>query len=172
MWAGLLSLSAAAAPAQTAELKRQHLLALQTLNALQKRSINENREYCGIIVRDDDGTLRVWRVVPGAEASCAVPRPPEDLNSVAAFHTHGSHSPRYDAEVPSTNDLRVEFRRDTYGYVSTPGGRVWFIDPNFRRATLFCGRGCVVSDPTYNPRHTEPIDTLYTLRTLTARQGR
>lgn len=164
-------LPASTQPLSRAELKEQHRLALQVLDALQPRSIAENREYCGVIRRAPGGKLFIGAISAGEEATCAYSSDQETSLVVASFHTHGPHSPSYDAEVPSITDLESDFALGSYGYVATPAGRVWLIDPFAQHATLLCGRGCVTADPTYRPADTGRLLSRYTLRSLAKRFG-
>lgn len=170
--AGIFCLIVQSAVAQvtTLELKRLHLLGLKGLEMIQQRSIDQNREYCGLIVRSPEGELEIWRTVAGEQASCTVPEAPLGYEEIASFHTHGPHDRRYDAEVPSTTDLRVDFERGTYGYVGTPAGRVWLVDPFAQWTYQLCAKGCITADPRYNARHTADLQRSYTLEELIARQ--
>lgn len=162
---------ASAKPLSRAKLKEQHRLALQVLDALQPRSIAENREYCGVIHRASGGKLFVGAISSGEEATCACNSNQRTSMVVASFHTHGPHSSSYDAEVPSITDLESDFALGSYGYVATPAGRVWLIDPYQQHATLLCGRGCVTADPSYRPADTRRLLSRYTLRSLAKRFG-
>jgi hypothetical protein len=152
------------------DVKILHRMALKILNQLQKPSISQNRELCGVFYKRADGHIFASRVVTGMEATCAPPRdnlPGSDV--IATFHTHGPHSRAYDAEVPSLQDLQGDIAAGTFGYVSTPGGRVWFIHPTRETAELLCDVGCVHADPRYNPRDTRQIARRYSLSKLASR---
>ena len=116
-----------------------------------------------------NGVLGATRAIAGGEAWCELPEP--GPNVIASYHTHGSYSPVYDNEVPSSDDLRSDFDYRTDGYISTPGGRIWHVDHETRRANLLCGAQCVVSDPGDNPGNAGPIRNSFTLGQILAREG-
>ena len=55
------------------------------------------------------------------------------------------------------------------GYVSTPGGRVWRVEPDVQAALLICGQGCVAVDPNYDFADDFGIRNRYTVAQLQAR---
>lgn len=135
-----------AAPADVQEYARQQL------NALQRRSFTEQREYCGVIVEDGTGTLSTLAIYEGDIASCSYENAGEvGLQPVATFHTHGGASIRYDDEAPSFQDLQSDIATRLDGYLATPGGRFWRIDWQSQTANLVCGEGCLEQDPNYRP---------------------
>lgn len=171
MWRLIAILAVLAGPAfgSSDDVKQLHLLALKTLNQLQKPSIVQNRELCGVFMRGPAGVIQTSHIVTGLEATCAPPRDMLGTTTLATFHTHGPHSDLYDAEVPSLQDFQGDIQAGTYGYISTPGGRVWFIDPHRRVAKLLCGVGCVYADPSYDPKDTRQVSARYTLEKLSNR---
>lgn len=165
-----LACASPAAAQVSGDVKVLHRTALKILNQLQKSSFAQNRELCGVFYKRSDGHIYASRVVTGMEATCAPPREVAPGSEViATFHTHGPHSPSYDAEVPSLQDLQGDIAGGTYGYVSTPGGRVWFIHPIRETAELLCDVGCVHADPRYDPRDTRQIARRYSVGKLAAR---
>ena len=92
-------------PPAWAQSRAEENLAKQTLRALQARSVNGNREYCGVIGRDGAGRLVVSRVARGTRARCRYPQQPAGTRLVATFHTHGAFLERFDNEVPSVLDV-------------------------------------------------------------------
>ena len=126
--------------------------ARQQLNALQRRSFTEQREFCGVIVEDVTGALSTLEVFEGDIASCSYGNAGKvGLNPVATFHTHGGASVRYDDEAPSFQDLQSDIATRLDGYLATPGGRFWRIDWQSQTANLVCGEGCLEQDPNYRP---------------------
>ncbi len=123
-------------------------IAMEQLRSIQVRSIVERREYCGWIYVID-GRLVPSQIVPGKYDRCKMPKPPRGARIVASFHTHGNHSPLYLSEIPSDLDVKGEISMGTYGFVSTPGGRVWVTDPFNERIVEVCGEGCLPQDPNY-----------------------
>lgn len=145
-------------------------LAKAALRALQAQSIKGNREYCGLIGRDRFGGLIASEAARGNRARCRYPDPPPDTVVVATFHTHGAFLRNYDNEVPSVLDVMSEMLNGTHGYVSTPGGRFWFVDGRRGTIRLICGPKCLPWDPRYVEGVTGPIASKYTLDDLKQRQ--
>ena len=71
-------------------IEQEMALAKDTLRALQAQSIQNNREYCGLIGRDPQGRLVVTEAVRGNRARCRYPDPPPGTVLVASYHTHGA----------------------------------------------------------------------------------
>jgi len=117
----IFMLCASAVAAQdTAEVD----LARATLNALQAPSFAENKEFCGYLYRDIDGSLKATEPTTGAESYCE-PEPPEyeDQIIVASYHTHGAFEYDTPAEFPSVSDIEADEEEGIDGYLTTPGGR-------------------------------------------------
>ncbi|NRB02200.1 MAG: DUF4329 domain-containing protein [Rhodobacteraceae bacterium] len=142
--------------------------AQSTLNALQSPSFAQNREFCGLIGVDDNGQFAATPPVRGAKASCLPPLPARvgHLTVLASYHTHGAFTPEFETEVPSYDDLRTDIEDGIDGYVSTPGGRFWFVDARAREVRLICGPGCMLADSRFVPDPDFPVDTHYTLQEL------
>jgi hypothetical protein len=119
------------------------------LAELQLLSFAGNREYCGYIGLDAAGRLASTPPVAGTEASCSLPRVPAGLTLLASFHTHGTYSPRYASEWPTTQDVETDASDSIDGYISTPGGRLWYVDTDTMTVRDLCGRGCLPQDPNY-----------------------
>lgn len=140
------------------------------LSDLQAISFASNREYCGILGRNDEGQMVASAPRAGQRDSCR-PRNPRSTDTlIASFHTHAAHDIGADSEVPSSNDLRADMEDGIDGFVATPGGRFWFIDGTRGVAHLICGPGCLPQDPNYDPAHAGPIASRYTLRDLEQRE--
>lgn len=140
---GSLAMPALAQDAREMEAARKILYDLQAL------SIRENREYCGVLLRQPDGKLISSKAFRGRKARCNVRRIPGGAKVVASYHTHGAFLRGYDNEVPSLLDLEVEVEWAIDGYVSTPGGRFWHVDGRRGTIHLICGPGCMPSDARY-----------------------
>ena len=166
-WVALVATEAAAQNA--AELSA----ARQTLAQLQPRSFAENVEYCGYVGRLPGGALSVTEVTRGDMWSC-LSRGDESrfVEIVASFHTHAGFDPIADSEVPSSGDMYGDIAEQVNGYVSTPGGRLWYIDWRRQVATQVCGLGCMGQDPAFVPGDAGPIAQRYTLQELLRREGR
>jgi len=141
------------------------------LNAIQPRSIAEDREYCGYLGTLPNGDFAISPPKRGAPAGCTPANPPANLRIIASYHTHAAYAPRYDSEVPSATDLEGDISEGINGYVSTPGGRLWFTDGATRGTTQLCGVGCLASDPRFRPDTNNPVRQSYTLSALRQRQN-
>lgn len=123
--------------------------AIQALSTVQQRSYTEKVEYCGWVIEKDE-EIRATEIIRGNFDSCELPQPPKGSVILASFHTHGNHTPDYSSEFPSVIDVQGDFETDVFGFVATPGGRVWVVDPFEETISQACGPGCVPVDPTYN----------------------
>ncbi len=141
------------------------------MNAIQPRSIAENREYCGYLGVLANGDFAISGPKRGAPAGCTPDNPPSNMRVIASYHTHAAYAPRYDSEVPSSTDLQGDISEGINGYVSTPGGRLWFTDGAARSTMQLCGVGCLVSDPRFRPERNNPVRQSYTLAALRQRQN-
>ena len=160
-----------AAPAAAQVTEAFHDRAIAFLDAIQPRSIAENVEYCGYFGLKDDGAFHATSPVAGGEDYCDFPAWPDGVEVIASYHTHSAHGEEHDSEVPSTDDIRADIEEGTFGYISTPGGRVWFVDWRKRRATLLCGLDCVASDPNFVPGVAGTIRESYGLWGLRLREA-
>lgn len=165
-FAVLVSLFPSGAFAQDATITS---VAKAALEAAQPDSIRRNREYCGMIGRDGAGQIIVTKARRGSRARCRYPDLPRGVRPVATFHTHGAFLPRFDNEVPSVLDLLSEIRSGTDGYVSTPGGRLWFMDGARQEVRMLCDIGCLPYDPSFVRNAMGPIAKRYTLDDLKRR---
>jgi hypothetical protein len=142
------------------------------LDALQPASFANNQELCGIIYETTEGELGVTRQTAGDVATCDIAFFDEPgMVPIASFHTHGSHSPQYDGEVPSLTDVRSDVATGMDGYIATPGGRFWHVDHERAVARLVCGAGCLTQDPNYVPCSGDLIEERYSLDGLAQRFG-
>ena len=114
---------------------------------LQQRSFDRNREFCGTIGIDADGALIASTPRRGRRASCTPLDPDGAVEVVASYHTHGAWSPRYESEIPSTDDVWSDMVEQLFGFVSTPGGRFWVIDWRDGSSRQVCQAGCMPIDP-------------------------
>jgi nucleotide-binding universal stress UspA family protein len=142
--------------------------AREYLADVQEVSIEAGVEYCGWFGYDSDGELAATEAVPGDADSCDMGEEPDDWIVIASYHTHGSYSPDADSEVPSIDDLEGDIDGQTYGYISTPGGRLWFNDWEAELATEI-DPGPIQPDPNFQPCPAFAPDTEYTLPDLEER---
>ncbi|MEM9756624.1 MAG: DUF4329 domain-containing protein [Pseudomonadota bacterium] len=141
---------------------------LRNLNPL---SITYNREVCGYILRNPDGRIASTKWNWGTEASCYIGPVPRGVDVLSSWHTHAAWAPNYDSEVPSTVDVESDMAARVNGWVSTPGGRLWFVDGETGFIRQVCGRDCLPSDPNFFPEEHGPVAKTYTLRELRVRFG-
>lgn len=153
-----------------AQSRAEQDLAKQTLRALQAESIRGNREFCGVIGEDASGRLIVSEANRGTRARCRYPNAPVGTNLVATYHTHGAFLKRFDNEVPSVLDVLADMSTGTNGYISTPGGRFWFVNGRTGEVRMLCGPKCLPWDPRYVPDLAGPVAGKYTLDQLRRRQ--
>ncbi len=139
------------------------------LNVLQRRSITENREYCGYLGLTPAGDFAISPPQRGSLDGCTPDTPPDGLSLLASYHTHAAYSPDYDSEAPSVDDLIGDIGEGVNGYVATPGGRLWYNDASARQAILLCGAGCLAADPAFQPDPAYPVFSPLTLAALRAR---
>ena len=140
--------------------------AIAFLDEIQPASIAVDRELCGYFGLDAAGAFVVTDPVEGGKSFCDLPAPPENVTIVASYHTHSAFTPEYDSEVPSPGDIRTDARDRIYGYISTPGGRIWLVNWQDRSARQLCGIGCVYQDPGFVPLDAGPIAEFYTIEEL------
>ncbi len=140
------------------------------LNAIQPRSIAENREYCGYLGLLSNGDFAISPPKRGQPAGCTPANPPANMRIIASYHTHAAYAPRFDSEVPSSTDLEGDISEGINGYVSTPGGRLWFTDGAAQSTIQLCGVGCLAADPRFKPEP-NPVRQSYTLSALRQRQN-
>lgn len=144
-------------------------LAKKLLRELQPKSIQQSREFCGMIGVNADGAYVIGPVSRGSSARCTFRRPRGATNIVASFHTHGAYLPGYDNEVPSVIDLESEREQNQRGYVATPGGRFWLVDGRAGTVTLICGPKCLPWDPNFTDGLLPSVRDSYTMRDLLLR---
>ena len=157
-------------PAQ-AQTPDEMAFAKRVLMKLQDNSFAANREYCGTIGMTQDFNLVAALPRKGRRSSCAPRDPRNAVEIIASFHTHGGWDEDSDSEVPSSDDVRADMAEGIDGYVSTPGGRLWFIDGQAGVSRQLCGVGCLPMDPRFQPEYFGPVQTRYTLEQLLRREA-
>lgn len=162
---------ASVSPSFCQSLSELDAFARDALEELQALSLTSGREYCSMIGLDPDGELVVSEPRRGWRASCR-PRDPEDAEIIlASLHTHGTHSPRFDSEMPSSDDMVGDMDEGIWGYIATPGGRIWRLDGETGTGRQLCGTGCLIADPDYDAEDHDPIPRRVTLDTLFEREA-
>ncbi len=150
------------APAGMSEVE----FAKATLNRLQTVSFANNREYCGYILRAPDGTLAATPASKGKVSSCRGTEAPEEYLVVASYHTHGAFEYDTPAEFPSVGDVEADEAEGVDGYISTPGGRFWYVDGAELEVSQICGVGCMAQDPNFEAGLDGRIEVSYSLEEL------
>lgn len=158
-----LLLFASAASAQTDE---EIAFMTDLLNEVQALSFQHNAEYCGYLGYNRLGVLVATPPLRGEEATCFLPNWPYKLDVIASYHSHGTYSPEYDSEVPSVQDMQTDQAEGIDGYVSTPGGRMWYVETDTMVTRQLCNAGCLMQDPNFVPEPMGRIRQSYTLRAL------
>lgn len=150
--------------------ERVHAFAKSVLAQLQPLSIAQNREYCGTIGIQSDGTLVASKPHRGGRNGCRPRRARKVDRILASYHTHGAFSPNADSELPSVRDVLSDMNADTDGYVSTPGGRFWYVNGRDGWIQQLCPLGCLPADPAFERYVWGVIQPFYTLQALKARE--
>lgn len=125
-------------------------LARSVLGSLPAQSFRDNAEYCGYLGFDGGGSLLATPAAKGGLDWCEIDTP-EGIEIVASYHTRAEHDPIAWSEVSSREDMEMHEDQGTDGHVSTPGGRLWYIDTEDMIATQICGIGCLPLDPRFQP---------------------
>ncbi len=152
-----LLLSGAAFAQSTGEVD----LVKSVLNQLQDVSFRKNREYCGYIGYDGKGVLFASNARRGRRDSC-LGKAPDNMDVIASYH----NDPDARAEVPSVADLEGDEDEGIDGYISTPGGRLWYSDSQDMEVSQICGIGCMKQDPKFKARIDGDIHISYSYEEL------
>lgn len=144
----ILAFSILAAPA-FAQNTTEAEFAKSVLNQLQDLSFEKNREYCGYIAFNEDGELVATPAKKGRIGSCLANDPNPDWVLIASYHTHGAFDYDTPAEFPSSSDMEGDEAEGVDGYISTPGGRFWYVDSSEMIVSQICGVGCLKQDPEF-----------------------
>ena len=141
------------------------------LEPLQSLSFKKKREFCGYVGRLPSGELIATSPTRGRRNSCFADDPPEELELIASYHTHAGYTRFADSEVPSTADVEADMNEGVDGYVSTPGGRIWFIDGETGVSQQICGLSCTRVDARFEAEYFGPVEQSYTLKALKKREA-
>ncbi|MEM6386636.1 MAG: DUF4329 domain-containing protein [Pseudomonadota bacterium] len=149
-----------------------HAQAKAAFESYQSISFSEDIEVCGYFGFDAEGAFIAVGPVRGEIDSCVVDDIPEAIvEIVASYHTHSSFDTEADSEVPSTDDVTTDIEEQVFGYVGTPGGRLWLVDWQEATVTQLCGLYCLSSDEDFIEGDAGPIAHSYTLDDLREREG-
>lgn len=124
-------------------------MAKQILGSLQEPSFRRNREFCGMIGLDEVGRVVASKPRRGRRDSCRPRDPREAEELIASYHTHGRYHPDIDSEWPSVGDVEGDMDEGVDGWISTPGGRLWFVDGQTGVSRQICGVGCLPRHPDF-----------------------
>jgi hypothetical protein len=158
------------APAAQAQESAEVRLVKQVMAQALPLSFKANREYCGYIGYDRNGTLKSSRVTRGKRDECE-PRWPNNLDVVASWHTHAAYDVEAYSEDPSVTDIEADEDEGVDGYVGTPGGRLWYVDTQDMVVSQLCGLKCLVSDSRFRKGAEGKIAQSYTYRQLLQREA-
>lgn len=137
-----------------------------TLKLAQAPSFDKEVEHCGLLAVIPNGRLIATKPRAGRKDSCKPKDFSSDVEIVASYHTHGSYDADAYTEFPSSSDVLADRAEGIDGFVSTPGGRMWYIDSERATVRLVCGAGCLPVDPDYQPDPDIVIKDRYSLREL------
>ena len=143
-----LALLVAGGPAMAQPIDEEALIRA-TLNEVNVMSFAEGIEFCGYVGFTADGELAVSPPTRGDESSCLSDDPTNLELITASYHTHGDFSTEYSSETPSGTDMEGDEEEGIDGWVSTPGGRLWYIDTVDMVTYQICGIGCLAQDPNF-----------------------
>ena len=152
--------------AESAPVGDELAFVTNVLSQPNRQSFVQNTEICGYLGRDPQGNLFTTENATGGEAECYLPTPPANMTLLASYHTHGTYSPEYDSEFPTTTDMDSDRAANIDGYIATPGGRLWYVDTDTMTVRELCGTGCLPQDPGYRPDEAGRINTSYTYAQL------
>jgi len=142
------------------------------MESMNRLSVTFNREVCGYILRRADGGYESSKASWGGHASCASTPVADGQVAIASWHTHAAYAAEYDNEVPSIQDVEGDMRQGINGWVSTPGGRLWFVDGQTGFIRQACGRGCLPVGPNAQDAPHDPVPPSMSLDQLYMRFGR
>jgi len=126
--AAALSSSGSESQDDIVRFNSQNAAARAKLNAVNPKSVRENREYGGYVFINPDGSYAATPEVPGNNDSVLLPAPVSvtlygGVRATATYHTHAAFDPRYDNENFSPTDLESDRALNLDGYLGTPAGQ-------------------------------------------------
>lgn len=146
--------------------------AKRTLEIAQNPSFETGAEHCGLLGQIAGARYIATKPRRGFANSCKPKDFSGDVDVIASYHTHGSYNPDAFAEVPSSNDVEADIAEGVFGFVSTPGGRLWMINPLTGTSTMLCDIGCLPQDPDFKEFAGDDIKPRYSLQQLRQRENR
>jgi hypothetical protein len=102
--------------------------AAEALREVFCKSVREDREYGGRIVKNPDGTYTYTAPRRGTRHGYehTMPAP---TNNAGRYHTHGAKSPHYEDETFSDTDETGAMVEGVPSYLATPSGQMKEFDP-------------------------------------------
>ena len=149
--------------------ERVDAVAEAVLMEAQALSLANNREYCGYIAFNAADKLQFTAPIRGDIESCEPPVVPDSWELIASYHTHGAldpNNPDFSFELPSSSDLESDSDEGVDGYLSTPGGRFWFIDTVDELVILLGDAGYFESDQLFVEDIDCPVQAEYSFEDI------
>ena len=149
--------------------ERVDAVAEAVLMEAQALSLANNREYCGYIAFNAADKLQFTAPIRGDIESCEPPVVPDSWELIASYHTHGAldpNNPDFSFELPSSGDLESDSDEGVDGYLSTPGGRFWFIDTVDELVILLGDAGYFESDQLFVEDIDCPVQAEYSFEDI------
>ena len=149
--------------------ERVDAVAEAVLMEAQALSLANNREYCGYIAFNAADKLQFTAPIRGDIESCEPPFVPDSWELIASYHTHGAldpNNPDFSFELPSSSDLESDSDEGVDGYLSTPGGRFWFIDTVDELVILLGDAGYFESDQLFVEDIDCPVQAEYSFEDI------
>ncbi|ELO3283722.1 RHS repeat protein, partial [Escherichia coli] len=108
----------------------QETAAFEALKKINGLSIVNNREYAGMICKDNKGKYFSTKPMEGTDSSSnSLSSPcPAGSASTGAYHTHGAYNRHYENEEFSPADINYSKKHVLNGYLGTPEGRFGKMD--------------------------------------------
>ncbi|HAU5594936.1 TPA: RHS repeat protein, partial [Citrobacter amalonaticus] len=108
----------------------QETAAFEALKKINGLSIVNNREYAGMICKDNKGEYFSTKPKEGTDSSSnSLSSPcPAGSASTGAYHTHGAYNRHYKNEEFSPADINYSKKHALNGYLGTPEGRFGKMD--------------------------------------------
>ena len=153
--------------------ERVDAVAEAVLMEAQALSLANNREYCGYIAFNAADKLQFTAPIRGDIESCEPPVVPDSWELIASYHTHGAldpNNPDFSFELPSSSDLESDSDEGVDGYLSTPGGRFWFIDTVDELVILLGDAGYFESDQLFVEEIDCPVQAEYSFEDIFVRE--
>lgn len=104
--------------------KTPDMAAIAALNEIMGTSRGLNREHCGRIYMNPDGSFSYTRPIQGGKDWCNPGRHPIGTNLAGSYHTHGRTDNAYAFRQFSPDDQRSARKDGVPEYLGVPGNRI------------------------------------------------